>query len=305
MQQAYRTRLEIVFASSAPKAVILRRGPKHHFHLIEWNLDDDTFRHGQWMKGIVRLCDITPSGDKLLYWAAQYHVAPGENDRRFKRAPDDEADDVRKAYEPLVRAADVTKFLKRHPKRKLPRYMRGAADARRAAQRRPPRQNQGVWTAISRPPWFSALAIWPGFGQWTGGGYFRSDNEVVLFETEDGLTPVANVRPPSTFRIAAFNRNDPGFNIDMQRRMAAYDAVRDRLEAVHGAVADGGRRFVDRLEPLAGGDLVMAVDGSVYRLSDWQSIAPDEALGRATRIADFNGMSFEMKPAPSAAMSWR
>ncbi|MEM9695075.1 MAG: hypothetical protein AAGA56_21210, partial [Myxococcota bacterium] len=37
-----------------------------------------------------------------------------------------------------------------------------------------------TFTAICRPPYFTALALWPGFGTWGGGGFFPSDREVVL-----------------------------------------------------------------------------------------------------------------------------
>ena len=48
-----------------------------------------------------------------------------------------------------------------------------AADYRRA------RKIQS-WTAICRPPWLTALALWPGFGAWHGGGLFMTDNKAHL-----------------------------------------------------------------------------------------------------------------------------
>ena len=65
----YRTRTSVLFAARAPKAVILRRGPRVHYQLILWNTARDTFEPGQWMRGNVRLADLSPSGDKLLYFA--------------------------------------------------------------------------------------------------------------------------------------------------------------------------------------------------------------------------------------------
>jgi hypothetical protein len=63
----YRTRTSVLFALHAPRAVILRRGPRSHHRLIVWNTDDDTFEAGQWMKGNVRLCDLSPSGTMLTH----------------------------------------------------------------------------------------------------------------------------------------------------------------------------------------------------------------------------------------------
>jgi hypothetical protein len=41
--------------------------------LIKWNTDNDTFEHGQWFNGRIyeRRCDLSPKGDKLIYFAAK------------------------------------------------------------------------------------------------------------------------------------------------------------------------------------------------------------------------------------------
>lgn len=36
----------------------------------------------------------------------------------------------------------------------------------------------GAWTAISRPPYFSAIAVWFGLGRWNGGGLWRGNQAV-------------------------------------------------------------------------------------------------------------------------------
>jgi hypothetical protein len=69
----HRVRMWAMFASEAEKAVILRRGPRTHYQLINWDLRRDRFTLGQWMRGYVALCDLSPSGDRLIYWAHQYH----------------------------------------------------------------------------------------------------------------------------------------------------------------------------------------------------------------------------------------
>ncbi len=45
--EPFRTRIDVLFARDAQKAVILRRGPKRHFHLIDWDLKTDTLTYGQ------------------------------------------------------------------------------------------------------------------------------------------------------------------------------------------------------------------------------------------------------------------
>ena len=46
-----------------------------------------------------------------------------------------------------------------------------------AASWRPPYQS---WTAVSRPPYFTALALWPKGDAWGGGGLFASPNTIAL-----------------------------------------------------------------------------------------------------------------------------
>src|SRR5260370_16572519 len=81
-----------------------------------WNTDDDTFECGQWLKGRIyeRRCDLSPEGDLLLYFAANF----------------------RKPY-----------------------YS---------------------WTAISRPPFLTALFLWPKGDCWGGGGHFLSRKQIAL-----------------------------------------------------------------------------------------------------------------------------
>lgn len=46
-----------------------------------------------------------------------------------------------------------------------------------AASHKPPLYS---WTAVSRPPYFSALALWPKGDCWGGGGLFESDKKLLL-----------------------------------------------------------------------------------------------------------------------------
>ena len=52
--------------------------------------------------------------------------------------------------------------------------------------RRPDDDDVGeAWTAISRPPYFTALALWRNLGSWYGGGVFDTDRHVLLDVTCD------------------------------------------------------------------------------------------------------------------------
>jgi len=109
-------RLYVLLARNSSHAVVFRRGPSKQVLLIKWNLNDDTFELGQWLKGRVyeRRCDLSPEGDMLLYFAANW----------------------RKPYQ--------------------------------------------SWSAISRPPFFTALALWPKGDGWGGGGQFLSRDCIEL-----------------------------------------------------------------------------------------------------------------------------
>ncbi len=47
----------------------------------------------------------------------------------------------------------------------------------------PPHRDPSIgeaWTAISRPPYFTALTLWPNLGTWYGGGCFETDRRLLL-----------------------------------------------------------------------------------------------------------------------------
>src|SRR6185369_14808118 len=81
-----------------------------------WNTETHEIRKGQWIKGRIyeRRCDLSPSGEKLVYLAAR---------------------------------------------------------------NRPPIY---AWTAVSRPPFLTALALWPNTGACGGGGLFQNERTVAL-----------------------------------------------------------------------------------------------------------------------------
>jgi hypothetical protein len=67
-------RLYVLLAREAPVGVVLRRGPKEWVQMIQWDTATDTFTPGQWLRATVHTyeCDLSPSGERLLYLAARY-----------------------------------------------------------------------------------------------------------------------------------------------------------------------------------------------------------------------------------------
>lgn len=279
-----RTRLSVLFASVAPKAVILRRGPRKHWRLIVWDLETDTFTPGQWMKGYIRLWDLSPSGRKLIYWAAQHHISAHWGRRALRRST---------PYDPLTAAP--SKRLR--PGRRIPRYMRD----RYGTHRQAPARVTGTWTGVSTPPYFSALAIWPAFGHWTGGGLFQTERSILVIEPEARMTPIENVPIPKSVNVRSLFGSEHGLQGSAQRASEG-EALRNGpfWEALTGA----GAAWVDWVHADPLGDLLFACDGCVYRLPKWQHAMPSNYLSAAKRIADFRDMNFELLAPPPDALTW-
>lgn len=281
--EPYRTRLSIVLARAAPKAVILRRGPRTHWHLIDWDLATDVLTPGQWMKGEVILCDLSPDGRKLIYFASQYH-RPGMAWRRSPAGP----------FDPLA-----TRPIRRLRKgRKLPRYMRGAPE------RAPAARLDETWTAISTPPYFSALALWPAFGRWTGGGFFETGRMVYIREPLDRMTAIEHVAIPDGIQVQSYGSMTVE---ELSRRFTSSRPEPPSAELVDGqreALLAAGARWVDFIVPRSEAELLFACDGCLYRLMGWRDVRPERYLAEARHIADFRDMRFTLVSPPEWAMQW-
>lgn len=147
--QASQVRLYALLAREAPFAVIFRRGPSNSVLLIGWNTANDTFQAGQWLKGRIyeRRCDLSPKGNLLVYFAANYHE---------------------------------------------PHYS---------------------WTALSRPPFLTALAMWPKGDAWGGGGLFLSRTRLALNHRDGELKLADGFSIPKWLKLEQFGQR-PGWGED-------------------------------------------------------------------------------------------
>jgi hypothetical protein len=108
------------------------------------------------------------------------------------------------------------------------------------------RKKPGTWTAISRPPWFTALAVWPKGDTWGGGGLFASDDHFLLAHDTriqygvDEFKLLPDFATPRRFRLQAFASHSPVPACDVeqarmvlsgwrlvQRRVVGSRAMRD------------------------------------------------------------------------------
>lgn len=62
-----------------------------------------------------------------------------------------------------------------------------------------------TWTAVSKPPFFTALAAWPNNGAWGGGGLFTSDTKLMLNHSVHHMEMLEGFKPNKKFRIDRWN----------------------------------------------------------------------------------------------------
>ncbi|HVO42211.1 MAG TPA: hypothetical protein VMT34_06300 [Aggregatilineales bacterium] len=75
------------------------------------------------------------------------------------------------------------------------------------------------WTAISIPPYYTALALWPKSNSWAGGGLFVDENTVWL-NHRDEAKPHKDHMPPKTLKIMlseGYGEDSPIYNKRLKR----------------------------------------------------------------------------------------
>jgi hypothetical protein len=192
------------------------------------------------------------------------------------------------------------------------------------------------WAAVSRPPWFTALALWKAGTTYFAGGYFPDDRSLMIGYTlaspDIGTLPawLGRVNEPPyidrtpdwTSRTVMVNRllrdgwspsttaGDPG---------ASWERVqprgRDVLVQAPGSAADlstyGGRDVFHYTRRSPTGEFPLGV----ATWCDWDHggrlvIARDGRLcglsvdGEQTLIEDFNGQAPDPQPSPPQASRW-
>lgn len=66
------------------------------------------------------------------------------------------------------------------------------------------RQPYFSWSAVSRPPYLTALALWPKGDGWGGGGHFQRRNEIALNHRETEMDLAEGFRLPKRLRVQPF-----------------------------------------------------------------------------------------------------
>lgn len=168
-------RLYSILARKANRAVVFRHGPNKQVLLVAWNTETDEFEEGQWLKGRIyeRRCDLSPNGQLLIYFAANY---------------------------------------------KKPYYS---------------------WTAISKPPFLTALALWPKGDCWGGGGHFKKGREILLNHRADEMKLAEGFELPRIFQVNPLGeyagRGEDSPIEDMRLTRDGWRFAQDGRTIMHGA----------------------------------------------------------------------
>jgi hypothetical protein len=111
------------------------------------------------------------------------------------------------------------------------------------------REYTATWTAVSRPPWLTALALWPKGDCWWGGGLFLGERRLLLNHRPAEAEPHPSHRPRGLHVEAnpeARGENDPlfsrrldrdGWDVRQRRELEwrglplGYETVRPELRA--------------------------------------------------------------------------
>ena len=138
-------RIHAILAREADKAVVFRRGPSSKTAILEWDLNADKFKLGQWFYGSFYpyRCDISPDGRHLVYFAAKYGRGSSIDKYIAERAEAEEG------------PSSVYYYRK---------YKEIAADAKTGKeierQVRAGEYYDCSWTAVSRVPYLKAFDLW-------------------------------------------------------------------------------------------------------------------------------------------------
>ena len=285
-------RIYAILARKAPLAVVFRRGPSKNVLLIKWDTSNDTIEFGQWLTGRIyeRRCDLSPEGDLLLYFAANY----------------------RKPY-----------------------YS---------------------WSAVSRPPFLTALALWPKGDGWGGGGHFLSGKRIALNHRAEEMSLAGNSALPRTVRVEQFG-DRPGWGEDnpvwstrlkrdgwtlvsyptgnvfgektwvefrppitWRKPNPAYPQKYSLEMSILGLKETDGPWYLtehsvivhkDKVNKIGrtdwadwsqSGDLLFAMDGCLYRVPCKGGILAN--LEDAVKVADLSRLRFERRESPQEARRW-
>lgn len=192
-----------------------------------------------------------------------------------------------------------------------------------------------TWTVLSRPPYFTAVALWPKGDTWGGGGFFLGKRDIVLRQSEIAEPTIGQLprqflahlpTPDWEARIAKAAGQDPrgwrslgDWRGPFRRSEGAVALTLNWETDLRGwgetpvyALAQSGRTMrlpgVDWADLDHDGDLLFARGGALYRLAQAQfaGLGAEQDLWQVARLlADFTPLRFQSVQAPYGAPTGR
>lgn len=94
------------------------------------------------------------------------------------------------------------------------------------------------WTAVSKPPFLTALALWPKGDGWGGGGLFENENTILLNHRADEMQLAKGFSLPPDVRVKTFGER-PGWGedspiVDTRLSRDGWRIVQDGKAIDHG-----------------------------------------------------------------------
>lgn len=223
-------RLSFVFASDAPVAVVLRRGPSDWVEVVKWNTAKNSFEDGQWLHGRIfgERCGLSPDGKLFVYFAAKHGRV-----------------DISKGY-------------------------------------------KDTFTAVSKPPYLTALAMWPQGSTWGGGGRFIDNKTLRLAYGANGT------RSPDG-KTELYMAPLPSHHPDHAPRGLKIETDLDHYGADRGFRATQKSKEADWIGKDHKGRRILARAGVLYYVNKNR---------REMMLRDFNGDERRKVIAPRWAQNW-
>ena len=184
------------------------------------------------------------------------------------------------------------------------------------------------WSAVSRPPFLTALALWPKGDAWGGGGLFETPTRLLLNHPKNQMELADGFRVPKRIEVRPFGPHSGGgedYPVWFKRLERdgwsqsdeGWEKPRDpyvlRMAILgvgekngpwylidHTVVDKAGKEVLslgesDWADWSKSGDLLFAKDGKLWRL---------RIPGEPVIVADFSDRVFEEREPSSAALQW-
>lgn len=147
-----------------------------------------------------------------------------------------------------------------------------------------------TYTALSRPPWLTAHALWPELGTWSGGGVFVDPHTLALNRVGGSLDSALDHALPAGLRLAYRDASGPGPTAPARGlgwRVAALDPRRPREAPVRPSYPAKPPQRLVRDNPRVPGLLLEEIfwgclhPGAPFAIRSHHLVFADPSLDRA------------------------